>query len=104
MASEFRLFTDTAGSKEFTDIWGTHWCCAAWPEAWCNKQATNNVVLLELFLVLVALELWGGQFANRQILVETDNKGVLFAINCLSSRSLFVIAILRQVVFLCLTT
>lgn len=34
--------------------------------------------------------------------METDNKGVLFAVNCLSSSSLFVIKILRQIVLLCL--
>lgn len=67
-------------------------CCAAWPDYWIRQDATQNVVLLELFPILVALELWGESFANRQILVETDNKGVLFfAVNCLSSRSLWVI-------------
>lgn len=55
------------------------------------------MVLLELFPVLVALELWGGQFENRRILVETDNKGVLFAMNCLSSSSLFVVTVLRLI-------
>lgn len=53
-------------------------CCAAWPDYWIRQDATKNVVLLELFPILVALELWGESFANRQILVETDKKGVFF--------------------------
>lgn len=63
-----------------------------------RMRATNDVVLLELFPILVALELWGSDFANRRILVETD-KGVLYAVNCLSSSSCLVIKVLRQVVF-----
>lgn len=58
--------------------------------------------LLELFPILVAVTLWGRFFANKRILVETDNKGVLFAVNCLSSGSLFVVKILRHLFFLCL--
>lgn len=81
------MFTDAAGTKGFGAIWRTHWCCEAWPEAWACSGATKNVVLLELFSILVALELWGPEFANMRILVETDNKGVLYAVNCLSSSS-----------------
>lgn len=102
VAPDFRLFTDATGSKGFAAIWRMYWCCAAWPESWHSKQATKNVVLLESFPVLVALELWGRQFENRRILVETDNTGVLLPINCLSSSSLFRVAVLRQVFFLCL--
>lgn len=76
-----------------------HWGCAAWPETWVRSGATKNVVLLELFLILVALELWGSEFANRRILVESDNKGVLYAVNCLLSSSWSVIKVLRQGVF-----
>lgn len=34
--------------------------------------------------------------------MESDNKGVLYAVNCLSSSSWLVIKVLRQVVFRCL--
>lgn len=85
------LFTDAAGSKGF----GAIWKCAAWPESWINKHATRNVVLLELFPILVALGFLGADFADRRILVETDNRGVLYAVNCLSSGSLLVIKVLK---------
>lgn len=81
------FFTDAAGYKGFVAIWKTHLCCAAWPESWIDSQATRNVMLLELFPILVALELWEFEFAHRRILVATDNRGVLFAVNCLSSGS-----------------
>lgn len=43
--------------------------------AWIWNKATRNIVLLELFPILVAVSLWGCFFANKRILVETDNKG-----------------------------
>lgn len=101
-APDFRLFTDAAGSKGFVAIWGTHWCCVAWLDSWISKISMKNVVLLELFPILVAMELWGACFANRRIFSRNSNKGVLFAVNCLSSSSLLVIKVLRQTVFLCL--
>lgn len=76
LAPDFCLFTDAAGSKGFGAIWKSNWCCTAWPESWVRMRATNNVVLLDLFPILVALELWGLDFANRRILVRTDNKVV----------------------------
>lgn len=49
----------------------------------------------------MALELWGSQFCAKRILLHLDNKGVVFAINCLVSKSLPVIAILHHFVFKC---
>lgn len=70
--------------------------------AWVETGVTKNITLLELFLVLVALAVWGVSFANRQILLHTDNKGVLYAVNCLSSSSEMVVRILRHIVWFCL--
>lgn len=56
-------------------------------------------MLLELFPIMMAVALWGRFFTNKWILVETDNKGVLFAVNCLSSGSFFVVKILRHLFF-----
>lgn len=102
LASDFRLFTDTAGSKGFGIIWKTHWCCAIWPEPWVRTGVTRNVVLLELFTILVALELWGPVFANRRILVETNNKVVLYSVNCSLTMNWMRDKVLRQLVFRCL--
>lgn len=88
-ASALKFFTDAAGSCGY--------------ESWKSKGLTNNIVLLELFPILVALDLWGSQLINRRILIHSDNKGVVYAINCLSSKSLPVISILREIVFRCLT-
>lgn len=77
-APDFYLFTESVGSRVFGAIWRMHWCCGAWLNSWISKQATKNVVMLELFLVLVAVELRGVYFENRYILVVTDTRCVLF--------------------------
>lgn len=100
---EFCLQTDSAGSLGFAAIWKTHWCAEPLDPAWKLKGYLNNSVLIELFPNLVAIELWGTCFQNRRILFSTDNKGVMYALNCLSSKSLPVIVLLRHLIFKCLS-
>lgn len=74
-----------------------------WNQAgWC-KGYLKNSVLPELFPILVAIEIWGDSFRNKKILFSTDNKGVVFTINCLTSKSSPVIVLLRYFVFKCLS-
>lgn len=53
------LFTDAAGSVCFSSIWKTHWCAALWHPFWYIKVFLKNLVPLELFPILLALEIWG---------------------------------------------
>lgn len=62
----------------------------------------KNMVLLELFPVVVSVVLWGKDFANKRKLVNTDNKDVLYAINCLASNCALVVRLLPFLVLLCL--
>lgn len=96
------LFTDAAGGYGFGAFWSGHWCAEQWPPDWVEASVTRNITLLELFPVVVALAIWGPHFANKRILLHTDNKGVLFAVNCLSSSSVMVVRVLRQIVWFCL--
>lgn len=57
---------------------------------------------MELFLVLIFLELWSAGFTKRQVVFHSDSKAVVYAINRVSSNSLPVLALLRHLVFKCL--
>lgn len=46
--------------------------------------------------------LWGQICANKRILLHTNNKGVLFAINCLLAKCPLVVKSVRHLVLLCL--
>lgn len=66
-----------------------------------QRGVTKNLVVLELFPVVVALSIWSQCFQNKRILLHTDNKGVLYAINCLSSKCNMAVRLLRHVVLSC---
>lgn len=56
-----------------------------------------------MFPVLVAMVIWGSFFRNKRILPFSDNKGVVFAINTLSSKCERVVRLLRYLVLCCLS-
>ena len=78
------------------------WCAARWHERWLQEEILQNLVLLELFPVIVAVVIWKNSFSNKRILVHTDNKGVFFAVNSLSSKSVPVLKLLRFLVLHCM--
>lgn len=92
------LFADAAGSIGY---FNGHWSAEKHPDSLIQNGFNKNIVLVELFTVLVAINIWGEQFKNKGLL-HLDNKGVVFAINCLSSKSPRVVTILRHLVLCCL--
>lgn len=63
-------------------FWNGHWSASAWHYTWKSRGLMTNILLLELFPVIEVLELWGSHLDNRQILLHSDNKCIVFAINC----------------------
>lgn len=97
-----QLYTDAAGSIGFGVYFNGRWSAESWPDRWFQLNFHKNILLLELFPVLVAIEIWGELLRNKRILFHSDNKGVVFCLNCLSAKSLPVITVLRQIVLRCL--
>lgn len=96
------LFTDAAGSCGYGAIFGKAWSAEKWPEHWQFLGHTKNLTLLELFPIVVALELWAPLMANKRVCFWLDNESVVLAINRISSSSLPVLALLRRLVLRCL--
>lgn len=101
-AEEFGLFTDASGSVGFGAFWNNHWSAGNWHQSWLDGGVTRNLVLLELFPVVLAEVVWGQFFRDSRLLINTDNTGVVFAINCLSSKNVMVVKLLRHLVLVCL--
>lgn len=95
------LFTDASGALGFGAFFNGHWCNEAWYDSWLTAGLNRNMVLLALFPVVVAVHLWGELFRNKRILLNTDNMGVMFSINCLTSNCEVVVKLLRYLSFLC---
>eukprot|EP00079_Xenopus_tropicalis_P012677 XP_002939985.2 PREDICTED: uncharacterized protein LOC100487960 isoform X1 [Xenopus tropicalis] len=99
---EFHFFTDAAGSGGFGAYFQGKWCSGPWPSEWIEDKLTSNLTLLELFPIIVAMELWGTQLANRAVVFYTDNMSVVMAINNLTSGSRPVLCLLKHLVLRCL--
>lgn len=63
----------------------------------------KNLVLLELFPIVLVVELWGEAFRNHKVRFNCDNMGVVMAINNILASSLPVVRLLRHFVLLCLS-
>ena len=55
-------------------------------------------MLLELFPIVLVVELWGQEFWNRRVRFHCDNLGVVQAITSLAASSLPVVRLLRALV------
>ncbi|KAM4045389.1 uncharacterized protein ACNLHF_009217 [Anomaloglossus baeobatrachus] len=96
------IHTDAAGSTGFGAYCSGQWCADRWPESWRNNGLTRNLVLLELFPIVVACEIWYNIFQNRKVRFHCDNLGVVEVINKQSASSLPVVTLLRHLVLRCL--
>lgn len=99
---DLELFTDAAGSTGYGAIFQRTWSAARWPTTWVEAGFLKNLVLLELFPIVVAMEIWGESFRNLKVRLNCDNLGVVQVINRLSAKSLPVVRLLRHLVLRCL--
>ncbi|KAM4771039.1 LOW QUALITY PROTEIN: uncharacterized protein WCC33_002845 [Rhinophrynus dorsalis] len=99
---ELQLFTDAAGAVGFGAYFEGSWYAQQWPEHWAQSGLTRNMVFLELFPIVVALELWWQKLKNRAVRFWSDNMSVVHAVNNLLSGSLPVIRLLRILVLICM--
>ena len=94
-----RLFTDASGLLGFAAVFGDKWFAAAWTDSLFPMQ----IAVKELFPIVVALEIWGSEMANRKILFMSDNMAVVEVINKQSSKEKNLMHLLRRLVMVCLS-
>lgn len=100
--ADLELYTDASGALGFGAYFQGSWCAERWPEDWVKKGHCGNMVLLELFPLVVALFIWGDRFRNKRVRFFSDNLGVVTAVNSQTANSPPVIVLLRQFVLKCL--
>ncbi len=71
------LYTDAASSLGFGIICKEHWAFGEWPEAW----KTKNIVILELYPIILDVHMFGDSFQNHCVIFHTDNKTLMHIIN-----------------------
>ena len=94
-----QLFTDASGSVGFAAVFGSKWFAAEWSESLSLMQ----IAIKELFPIVLALEIWGSEMANKKILFMSDNMAVVEVINKQTSREKNLMHLLRRLVLVCLS-
>ena len=89
-----QLYTDAAKGLGFGAIFKTHWFNGAWPEKW----KTYNIVILELFPIVLAVEIWGILWKNKQIVINTDNEALVHILNKQTSPDKLIMVLVRRLV------
>ena len=92
------LYTDAAAGFGFGAIFGKLWCFGPWPEHW----KLFNIVILEFYLIVLSVLLWGPLMRNQRILFYTDNAALVDIINKTTSRNHTIMVLVRQLVLACL--
>ena len=62
-SQHLKLFTDSAGSLGFGAIFGSQCYYGAWPATWVHY----NIAVLEFYLLVLSLCLWGHLMKNQRI-------------------------------------
>ena len=89
---ELRLFTD-ASDLGLGCVFGTHWVSSGRAEGW-HPSPICHINVRELFAVWAAVFTWGHRWANKEIVIFSDNKStvqVWTSGSCTDSRMMAVI-------------
>ena len=95
----FDLFTDASQSLGCGALFGNSWFSIAWPNDWWAQQ---NITLLELVPIVMAIEAWGHLIANHTVILHTDNLSLVYIINKQTAKEPLVLCLLRRFVLLTL--
>ena len=93
------FYTDAAQSCGFGTIFGTHWTYGKWPDKW----QLQDISVLELYPIMLGVHLWASRLKNKRVLFYSDNESVVHVINKQTSKHKGLLALVRQLVLICLS-
>ena len=65
---------------------------------WTQQQSLLHITILELFPIVLAVEVWGGMLRNRCLVFHTDNSAVVAVVNKLTCKEPTVMRLIRRLV------
>ena len=92
------LYTDSAQSIRYGVIYSTKWLYGVFPSSWHSF----NITFLELYPIVLAVNLWGSLWKNHCISFFTDNEALSFIINRQSSKDTDILKLVHCLVLVCL--
>lgn len=98
--STLELFTDAAQSVGFGCYFKKHWAQSKWPLS--VKPYESAISYLELYPIVVAIDLWGKFMENKRVKFLSDNKAVVEILNKQSSKCPKTMILVRKFVLIAL--
>ena len=100
------IYADSAGcaTKGFGCVFPEKglWAFGSWPREFF-AQRKPNIMLLELYATVIAVDIWAPLLRNKQIRLRSDNMSTVFELNKKSSRKSERMALLRHLTHTCLS-
>ncbi len=93
-APDLHLHTDASGAMGMAAVFGSRWFQCRWPQCWME----HTITVKELLPIVLAVDLWASDLANKRILLHCDNQAVVFVINKQTSKEPDVMQLLRRLV------
>lgn len=98
---DLHLFADASASHGFGVTCGTNWAAEAWGPHFGEERRANQISFLEFFPLVCAFFLWPDQLRDKNILIHSDNQGVVDLIHRRTSPAENILALLRAWVVQC---
>ena len=96
-SNAINLFSDASGLG-FGGMYGYNWVQGKWPDHW----ASLNIAVLELYPIVLLLQLFGQKMANTMVLFHCDNAAIVEVINKQTSKSKQIMQLLRPLILVML--
>ncbi|KAK3099320.1 hypothetical protein FSP39_002568 [Pinctada imbricata] len=97
-SSTLKLYTDASGTNGYAAVFGNQWFCGQWDVNWANK----NIAVLELYPIVIAVEIWSQFLQNKSVLFNTDNMAIVHVINKQTAKDNHIMYLIRRLVLVCL--
>ena len=97
-SAKLHLYTDAAGLLGYGAVFGAHWFFSPWPHSWIGR----NIIVLEMFPIVISVSIWASDPANKCILFHTDNLGLVEVINRKTIKDRQLLVVLRELILQCL--
>ena len=97
-AYQANFFTDASGGISFGALCYTSWIAQEWDHTFIKRKQLD-IECLEMYALMVAVELWIHRFKNRKIIVFCDNQTVCRAVNKTTASCTKCMIFVRRIIF-----
>ena len=92
------LYTDASGAFGYAAVLGSQWFNGPWHENWLLE----NITIKEFYPIVASVEVWASYFANKKIVLHTDNQALVYVINATTSKDKRLMILVRKFVLQCM--